>query len=859
MTRFHAGVGAGASAVVAGWTLVLAQMPTAEFMSLGLRGAHFVENRGQWRDVSVEYGFKTRGLDIAFRESSFTMYLTREAYDASPTLEGGAPDDGAWAAHPCELVTPPEGGSTRERGWCVHEGQDPLPHERGSSGEYEHLTLTVTFPGSNPATPRGAQPQAAKFNYYIGDDESRWASNVSSFGAIIYENLYDGVDLLVRGNDDGVLKYEFYVAPGADWSQIRTAYDGIDSLCVVDSGDLRIKTSFGTLTDSAPVVWQEDRGKPMSGGTAVPAVQGTLEEPTTDDGRDARATDRNIPARFELIDDTTYRFVLDGAVDPTRTLIIDPDVEWMVYLGGGNFDFGYDMAIDASGDIYVVGHSWSQDFEGRNNQYHGSTYDAFLVKVRSEGVLDWMTYLGGTSRDWGEAVEVGAAGNIYTAGGTVSTDFAGHNNSFRGGATDAFLASVAPSGALQWMTYLGGSTGDECLAMSATISNEMILVGRTDSTNFDGRLNSKFGNLRGAWDAFVASVDGTGSVRWMRYLGGGASDIAHGVAVDRGQMIWITGETESNNFEGRINSRRGQKDGFAATVDHDGTLQWMVYLGGQSDDLVLDVAVDTSGRAFLTGYTRSTDFDGAINRSLGAPDAFAARVSVTGDVAWTIYLGGSGHDRGHAIAVSLDDRVIVAGATGSLRFAGASNAYYGDTTDAFTLSLNPDGTVRRMAYSGGADDQDEVSAVYVDEDGSILLGGWTASADFVGRTNDFHGGNADAFVLRLHLEDGPSLDVSSSCPDGGPIEVRWRDATANGRVGIMMAREVGYTQIPANLSCAGAILGISGGDIRTVFAGSSGPDGSRTLSGAIGPGACGATLLLLDQTTCTTSNLVRID
>jgi len=838
-----------------GAAIASAQVASAERLNLGLRGVYFVENQGQWSDASVEYGFKTRGLDIAFRESSFTMHLSRRVDEATGTRRGKG-------------SAPPRIPFVDE--W---EGRPPLPvgirGDEDSAPACEHLTLTVTFPGSNPVSPIGAKPQAATFNYYIGDDESRWASNVSSYGAIVYGNLYDGVDLLICGNDDGVLKYEFHIAPDADWTQIRIAYDGIDSLCIEESGDLRIKSSFGTLTDSAPLVWQEDHEGMLNGGTAVPAVQmskaGSAAHHGRDahstrlpDGRDARATSDTIPARFELVNATTYRFTLDGPVDPVRALIIDPDVQWMVYLGGSGDESARGVAVDGTGNTLVTGATTSIDFAGRTNSHHGGRFDAFALKVSPTGQLQWLTYLGGSATDYGAGIAVDNDGNALVTGDTDSMDFAGANNSYHGGFSDVFALKVNESGQLLWMTYIGGSAADdpaETIAMDR--QGNALITGGTSSTDFAGRNNAHHG---GGWDAFALKASPSGEIEWMTYLGGSGGDWGDSIAVDSAGNALVTATAISTDFEGRINFHHGGSyDAIALKVSASGQLQWTIYLGGSNFDYGGGMAVDSADNALVTGYTRSTDFSGRNNSFHGgASDAFAVKVSPSGEIEWMTYLGGRNGDSGRCIAVDGAGNALVAGTTQSLDFEGRNNSHHGGNDDFFALKVSPSGDLLRMTYLGGSD-RDIGYGLAVDNDGNALVTGLAYSTDFEGRINSHYGGWIDAVLVKLRIADGPLVAVSATCPAGGPIRIEWSDATPGGRIALIFARESGSFTIPPQLPCPGTQLGLGSTEIQLVFQGLSGPDGSRTFNASAGPNACGGYLQLLDFATCATSNVVRIE
>jgi len=840
--------------------------PAADAINLGLRGVYFVENQGQWSDETVHYGLKSRGLDVAFRESSFTMHLSREVSGDVPF----AVDRGAWASRPYESELAdrasrpfdppiaPEASPKRERGMLALDDPDPLPHGRGSLREpvdYEHLTLTITFPGCNPVTPRGAQPQAAKFNYFVGGQGRGIASNVPSFAVVIYEGLYDGIDLLVCGNDDGVMKYEFHCSPGADYTQIRIHYDGIESLCVNTDGDLEIATSFGTLRDGAPIVWQEAK-ESTSRAREEAEFDVARAAPLADTRGSSGAMRTTLPARFDLIDRNTYTIALDATPDPTLPLVIDPEIEWMYYLGGSGQDVGNGIAVDSAGNALVTGWTWSTDFAGRNNSHHGGGEDAFALKVSPSGQLQWMTYLGGSSSDYGEGIAVDSAGNALVTGSTESTDFAGRNNS-NYGLGDAFALKVSPSGQLQWMTYLGGSNSDYGYGIATDGAGNALVTGFTDSTDFAGRNNSYYGGV----DAFALKVSPSGQLQWMTYLGGSRSDYPNGIAVDGAGNALVTGWTWSTDFAGRNNSHHGGLyDAFVLKVSPSGQLQWMTYLGGSGDDPGEGIAVDSADNALVTGSTLSTDFAGRNNSHHGGGlyDAFALKVSPSGQLMWMTYLGGSASDRGEGLAVDSAGNALVAGWTASTDFAGRNNSHHGGFNDAFALKVSPSGQLQWMTYLGGSN-FDWGFGIAVDAAGNALVTGETLSTDFFGRNNSYYGGTRDAFLLKLRLAEGPRLSVDATCPSGGPIRIEWTGASPGGQIALIFARNTGSFTVPNNFPCAGTQLGLGSSQIQLAFQGGAGANGSRILNTTAGPGACGGYLQLLDLTTCGTSNVARVE
>lgn len=778
----------------------VARSEASDTMRLGLRGVYFVPNHGQWSDAGVHYGLRSRGLDVAFRESAFTMHMSRDRKDAPA---------------PCLDAMPAGGGDSLD-----------------DRAEYEDLTLTVTFPGSNHVLPEGGNPQAAKFNYFVGDEGRNAASNVPSFGSVVYHNLYDGIDLVVVGSIDGILKYEFHVAPGADYSRIRISYVGVNALCVNMRGDLCIDTAFGALLDKGPVAWQS--GDPER---------------------------RGIPARFELCDDHTYRFVLCGSAARREGIVIDPELQWMYFLGGTANDAGYygngAIAVDSAGNSFVTGYTDSTDFQGRINSYHsGADGDAFVVKVLSTGQIAWMTYLGGSGFDWGAGIATDSAGEVLVTGHTASSDFEGRSNTSHGGA-EVFVCKVNAAGTLRWMTFLGGGSDESPGAIAVDQNDDAIVTGGTASLDFEGHINSS----HGSYDGFVCKVSSVGAIQWSAYVGGGGFDSSSSIAlVPSGDML-LTGSTDSTDFEGRNNSYHGLfPDAFACKVSSTGVILWMTYLGGTQPDRGEGIAADGAGNVLVSGTTSSTDFDGrnnAYHGNSGVQEAFVLKVDSAGMLQWMTYIGGNGFDYGYSIAADAVGNALVGGATGSTDFEGHNNAFHGNS-DAFVCKVGSEGFVRWMTYLGGTGN-DVGHGIAVTADGDALLTGGTHSGGFEGHRNTYHGGNGDAFIARLSIEDGPELAVTPSCPSGGPIQISWSGATGGGTIALLYSRSTGSFRIPNGNPCAGTQLGLGSNQIQIAYQGSAGQSGSRTVNSNAGPAACGGYLQLLDLAICATSNVASIE
>ncbi len=421
-------------------------------------------------------------------------------------------------------------------------------------------------------------------------------------------------------------------------------------------------------------------------------------------------------------------------------------------------------------------------------------------------VMDWSSYLGGSSGDVGSSIAIDGDGNAWVAGWTASTDFAsdGFDTSYNGGTYDAFVAKINADGTLAWSSYLGGSGRDGATAIAIDGHGNAYVTGWTASTDLaSGGFDTSYNG--GSYDDFVAKINADGTLAWVSYLGGSGDDQNPKIAVDSQGNAWVTGTTDSTNlaiggFDTTYNG--GGYDGFVAKINADGTLAWSSYLGGNGDDRCLGIAIDASGNAWVTGGTWSAGwtsggFDTTFHGSLA--EGFVAKINANDTLAWSsyLYLGANGTDWGNAIALDGDGNAWVLGAYGSLAKINANgtlawsnsngedigtfncigiaiddsgNAWVTGADavpntppnvylpDAFVARINTTGTWTWLAYVGGphriqgnsGDPEDYGEGIAIDGDGSVWVtgqtekGGWTS-----GGFDTIRSGRTDAFVLKI--------------------------------------------------------------------------------------------------------------
>jgi subtilisin family serine protease len=376
---------------------------------------------------------------------------------------------------------------------------------------------------------------------------------------------------------------------------------------------------------------------------------------------------------------------------------------WSTFLGGSGDDRGWAIDTDAAGTAWVTGYTASSGWAtgGFDSVLDGGV-DAFLARLSPDGQLLAASYLGGTGSDRGRDVLVDAAGNVWVAGDTNSGSWpSGGFDTSHGGGWDGFLVKVTGAGQFLWSTYLGAAGDQFATALTTDSSGNALLAGYTQSSTWvTGGLDTSFNG--GTYDAFVAKVAGDGQQQlWATYLGGGGDDEAAGIAMGIDGRIWIAGRTTSTALatSGAFDTTfGGAYDAFVAGLGGDGqSLLLASYLGGYGEDQANAIAVNAQGDVWVFGSTASRDWvSGGFDTVYGggSNDAFAAKVSATGDRLWSSYVGDSWNDLGWGLTIDAEGSVWLVGATekqgGGPGWVSADidPLYRGGATDGYLMKLD---------------------------------------------------------------------------------------------------------------------------------------------------------------------------
>ena len=736
----------------------------ADYGKLPLR---FEANQGQ-TDRQVKFLSRGRGYDVFLTRDEAVLTLRR------PSELGSTVDKSIQSK---ELLLSPEGLV------AVRESRNQSPQSKPT------VALHMKLVGANPqASAVGIDELSGKSNYFVGNNPKKWRTNVSTYAAVRYKDIYPGVDLVYHGNQ-GQLEYDFVVAPGVDphvvtleiktqHSELQTLQGQAEEQAWIDTdGNLVLPTEGGEVRFHKPVVYQSaSQGAPSDG--ARPGK--------TTSGKPSRSF---IESRYVLRKPDRVGFEV-AAYDAGKALIIDPVLSYSTYLGGSMDDFGNAITVDSDGNIYVTGGTTSPNFPttrgvyqtsygGADGGYQSVNGDVFVAKLNPSGsALVYSTYLGGSGDDNAYGIVVDAAKNVYLTGGTNSSNFPvtpGVYQPTSGGLTDVFVTKLDPNGAkLLYSTHIGVATEG--------IRGFGIAVDGAGSAYITGNAGPGFPTTPGAFQtgsgaftsAYVTKLSPDGSAAdYSTFLSGGTIDYGESIAVDKNGNAYVTGYASSTGFPTTAGGYQivlgGGVDAFVTVLNPAGSaLLYSTFLGGAANEEGRGIALDSFGMVYVAGVTSSSNFpttSGAFQVAFGGgnADAFIAKLDPTksgaASLIYSTYLGGSGDENAESfprgiLAVDSAGNAYVTGTTTSTDFptvnpiqanpAGGSHAY--------VAKLNAAGS--KLVYSTylGGSGADFGHGIYVDSGGNAFVTGQTYSLDFPLTSNAFQpafGGSSDAFVVKI--------------------------------------------------------------------------------------------------------------
>jgi hypothetical protein len=683
------------------------------------------------------------------------------------------------------FLTPTEAVFSLQQSRAAHSAPSPENARGNGSQELTEAVLNHApkpAPGNNSilrvqlvdadrkAMVTGVNELPGRTNYFHGNDPSKWTTDLATFAKVQYKDVLKGIDLVYYGNQ-GQLEYDFVVSAGADTRLIDLNFIGARNLHRdTRTGDLVLQVEKEEIRFHKPVAYQEeasnkhliaadyildsenhvrfalgqyDRSRPLVIDPTLSYstyLGGSSNDYTTSIAIDSTGSAYVTGYTNSLNFPTTsgaYQIACGGACSGTTVDAfvskLDPTGSFLVYstyLGGAGNDYGNGIAVDASGNAYIVGQTFSKNFptvagsfQTRCGTGNCSGGDAFITELNSTGsALIYSTYLGGNGASQGNAIALDSSNNAYLTGYTQSATFPVTPGAFQTTCKCmqpvSFVTKLNSNGsALIYSSYLGGTKGDVGYAVALDSSTNAYLTGYTHSTDFPTTPGAFQIKPAANTAVFVTEMNATGSgLIYSTYLGGATTvttpceACATAITVDSSGDAYVCGLTAESNFpitpgafQTVFKSSPAGHDAFITELNPTGTaLVFSTYVGGTGDDGATSIELDSSGDVWFKGNTKSTDFPvtpGAFQLvNAGDFDAYLAELNSTGtQLLYSTYLGGSGTEYGGATAgLALDTQVppdvYMTGYTNSTNFPvvpGSLQTSNAGENDGFVSKFSP--------------------------------------------------------------------------------------------------------------------------------------------------------------------------
>jgi hypothetical protein len=625
------------------------------------------------------------------------------------------------------------------------------------------------------ATASGEDPQPGRVNYFIGSDPNKWRTNLRTYRRIRYKNVYPGIDLVYYGNPRQ-LEYDFAVAPKADPGAIQFEIRGAQRVELSADGNLIVKMGDGELHFQSPTVYQ------TSNGARVP-----------------------LRGKYVMMGATRVGFRVHG-VDASKPLVIDPVLIYSTYLGGSGDDLPTGIAVDGTGAVYISGYTDSLDFpQATIGSLPPGTDHVFVTKFDATGTnLVYSDYIGGNSQDYGYALALNSANEVYVTGSTASSDFP-TVNAYQGtypGSFNAFLTRISSDGSsLLYSTYLGGNGSDIPSKLAVDSLSQATIIGSTSSTNFpvanayQSTASPNQGGLYGTYGFITKFGTDGSSLAYSTYFAGSAnvplqcgtstcwtspSTSLTGLALGSDGHAYVVGTTNTYDFpvtQGAYSTSNTTQNnssvGFVSNLDPTGALQYSTYFYesfGFTD--LTGIAADSTGSAYVTGLAFSDGTFPITSTSICDPEvsqtacsyAFVAKFDPTvSTLTYSTFLGVNNYAAPVGIVLDQSNDAYVLATTSSDSFATVNGLQsYAGGNDVLLVEIDPEAGSQLFAtYLGGS--SDEIAAgMALDGNGNLYITGTTDSNDFPTKQafQNAPGGNTDGFVMKIGGSSGPVVSLA---------------------------------------------------------------------------------------------------
>jgi len=629
------------------------------FASANNSDMRFIENIGQWNN-NIQFNTRLNQGNIYFEKHCFTFVLI-ERKNHSKDSHNHSTD--------------------------IKNGHHFKIHFKGAN---ENIHFTYSGKSEH------------YYNYFLGNDKSKWKSHVHEYESITYRNLYNGIDMAVYGDKQN-MKYEYYVAPNANPNLIQVKYEGVDDI-QLKNNNLYYNTSVTEIIELAPYAYQIINGDTIK-----------------------------IACNYQLNkNNNVVSFSFPNSYDKRYELVIDPTLIFSRLSNSTSDNFGFTATYDDQGRAYAGGivfgaqgqyptttGAFDETYNGGVRELGTFFNQAIDIGIScynaSTGALIYGTYIGGSNNEIPNSMIVNNIGELVVLGTTGSSNFPInglniYDDSFNNGVTYNFSNNgVYFSNGSDIVVFKLSSNGNALTAST--------FIGGSGNDGLNDDLNSQ------------TEYDGTDL--HFNYGDGFRGE----VIVDEDDNIYVASSTNSSDFPtvGTASSQNGVQD--AVTFKLNSTMSNLIYsryIGGSNDDAAYSLKIDNNNNVFVVGGTKSNDFPIVgntinINYQNGVSDGYICKLdNVTGNILASTFIGTNSYDQVYFVDLDESDNVYVVGQTLG-NYPVFSSLYSNTNGKQFIHKLNNDlnSTIYSTVFGSGGNNIDlSPTAFLVDICERVYVSGW---------------------------------------------------------------------------------------------------------------------------------------
>lgn len=434
--------------------------------------------------------------------------------------------------------------------------------------------------------------------------------------------------------------------------------------------------------------------------------------------------------------------------------------EWAKKEGLWAYDYGYGIANDNAGNIYVGGkYELEANFSGTILPDMGN-HDIFLAKYDSTGNMIWVRTAGGPSGDYATAVACDGSNYVYITGEIegdyLDVYFIGSSATITSvGLNDIFLAKYDLNGNLVWARQAGWWLDEKANGITYDASGNVYICGYFNDTTY-------FGTTQvlgyGKNDIFIAKYNANGVFQWVRKAGGKGRDEAKSIKCDAAGNVYVCGMFKDTITFGSqiLIAPNGYFDMFLAKYSPAGTLLWVKSYGDNYDDLAWAITIDSTGFIYMTGeFNDYVYFDTIPLETTGESDVFVACINSAGAVQWVTKAGSVWVDRARGIGTD-NQNVFITGQFSLTAQFGNTSITSVDTSDIFISALSRSGYFLWTLKVEGLVDSTETigyesgNAVCATDKGNLYATGGLLTGGTFGNYSLSSYGRTDVFITRIN-------------------------------------------------------------------------------------------------------------